>query len=114
MEKKNPNYYKGFCVILTLICFILGILWLQDNDSAKTEEGRLKGLNEGHTAKIDSLKLSMSEMIKDIRSLEEQLDSQPKIEVINVQVINQVNSVDTLNSGELFEFFTEFGTGDNQ
>ena len=97
-----------------LVCLILGVLWYQDNEQAVSDKDRLEELNEAYAVKIDSLKISLFERLKDSHSLETQLDSQIKTEVIYVQVNTQLSSIDTLDSVELFEFFSGLNTGDNQ
>ena len=97
-----------------LVCLILGVLWYQDNEQAVSDKGRLEELNEAYMVKVDSLKISLFERLKDIHSLEEQLDNQPKAKIIYVKINTQLSSIDTLDSGELFGFFSGFNTGDNQ
>lgn len=114
MSKSNSTHYKGICIILVLICSILGLLWLQDNNSANIDKKRLESLNEAITAKFDSVNTLLFEKSNKLDSLVVEFENQPKAETIYVKVNNQIISIDTLSPSELSKFFTEFNTADNQ
>lgn len=111
---KTTNHYKGICIILGLLCSILALLWLLDNNSANIDKKHLESLNEAITAEFDSVNTLLFEKSNKLDSLVVEFENQPKAKTIYVKVNNEIISIDTLSSNELSRFFSEFNSRGNQ